>query len=254
MKVDFPAFHPLGCSAVTMYFSETISVEINDLIHYFANFLRDNTEKYWTDIVPTYHSLTVFYQPTELSYDEAVGGLKKIYHNCQKCYRQTVLDKRLYKIPVLYGKEFGPDIHIVAEINNLTIEEVISLHSSQLYRIYMIGFLPGFPYLGGLPSSLNTPRLMKPRRSVPEGSVGIGGTQTGVYPISSPGGWNLIGRTPIKLFDRSFENPIKLEAGHYLQFIPIEKDEFDDIQNQSKLGNYELICEEYVHEKNRLEL
>jgi len=253
MKVDYPVFHPLGCSAVTIYFGDTISVERNDFIHYFSNFLRVNSEKLWIDIVPTYHSLTVYYEPTEISYDVAVDRLKQLYIS-HISYYQTKITKKLYKIPVLYGDEYGPDIQRIAEMNSISIEEVISLHSSQKYRIYMIGFLPGFPYLGELHPSLYTPRLSIPRRSVPEGSVGIGGNQTGVYPISSPGGWNLIGRSPIKIFDIRLENPIKLEAGHYLQFNSIHKEEFDDIYHKSMLGNYEIICEEYVHEKNRLEL
>lgn len=137
---------------------------------------------------------------------------------------------RKVTIPVCYGGDYGPDLAFVAQYNNLSEREVIHLHSSGTYPVYMIGFAPGFPYLGGLPKQLNAPRRPSPRASIPAGSVGIAGSQTGVYPISTPGGWQLIGRTPIKLFQPERKEPSVLSAGDIVVFKPITDNEFDEYQ------------------------
>jgi len=130
-------------------------------------------------------------------------------------------------LPVLYQ---GPDLGFVAEHHRLSVEEVIALHSTPEYLVYMIGFAPGFPYLGGLPEQLATPRLEKPRLSVPRGSVGIGGSQTGVYSVESPGGWRLIGRTPVSLYDPKGQPPALLEAGDRLRFRPVSAAEYAELE------------------------
>jgi len=127
---------------------------------------------------------------------------------------------------VLYGGEAGPDLNFVAEHNGLTPEEVIRRHTAPAYLVYMLGFTPGFPYLGGMDESIAAPRLKTPRVRIPAGSVGIAGTQTGVYPIDSPGGWQLIGRTPLRLFDMEGENKFLLKAGQRVRFVPIDEGEF----------------------------
>jgi inhibitor of KinA len=129
-------------------------------------------------------------------------------------------------IPVCYGGEYGPDIAFVAEHNHVGIDDVIRLHSEHSYPIYMLGFSPGFPFLGGLSEKLHTPRLTSPRTRVPAGSVGIANNQTGIYPIASPGGWQLIGRSPVRLFDPERPNPFLLRAGDTLRFEPITPDEY----------------------------
>ena len=131
------------------------------------------------------------------------------------------------EIPVCYGGSYGEDLKDVAAHAGLTEEEVIKLHSSVDYNIYMLGFLPGFPYLGGLDPKLFTPRLDNPRTKIPEGSVGIGGEQTGIYPLESPGGWRLIGRTPLKLYDPDREQPFLYQAGDYIRFVPITAEEYE---------------------------
>ena len=136
---------------------------------------------------------------------------------------------RPVEIPVCYGGELGPDIDTVAATNNLTVEEVIELHCEPEYLIYAVGFSPGFPFLGGLPERLYTPRLETPRTLVPGGSVGIANNQTGIYPVASPGGWQLIGRTPVKLFAPWRQNPFLYQAGDRLKFKPISTDEYDRI-------------------------
>ena len=143
---------------------------------------------------------------------------------------------RVVEIPVAYGGEFGPDIGFVAEYNGLTVEEVVEIHSKPLYRVYMLGFVPGFAYLGGMDERITTPRLEKPRLKVPAGSVGIAGKQTGWYAIESPGGWRLIGRTPLKTFNPMESPPSLVLPGDYVRFKPISEEEFWRIHRESDGG------------------
>ena len=145
------------------------------------------------------------------------------------------------EIPVLYGGEMGPDIGNVAEHNGKTVDEVIKIHTSEEYLIYMIGFIAGFPYLGGMSKEIATPRLKSPRVKIDGGSVGIAGEQTGIYPVDSPGGWQLIGRTPLKLYDAEREKPVLLEAGQYIKFKSITQDEYDKTLKAVEDGSYQYV-------------
>ena len=139
---------------------------------------------------------------------------------------------REIEIPVCYGGEFGPDLDALASIHALTLTQVIELHSAPTYLVYFLGFAPGFAYLGGLPEALASPRLEVPRAKVPQGSVGIGGNQTGVYPLTTPGGWRLIGRTPFALFDPAQTQPARmslLQIGDHVRFRPISKQQFAEL-------------------------
>lgn len=178
------------------------------------------------ETVPAFASLLIFYDPLVTEYDAVAATVQKL---AQAPDSDTAAEEgRLVEIPVCYGGAFGPDLPFVAEHAGLTETEVIRLHAGRDYPIYMLGFLPGFPYLGGLDERLFTPRLPTPRTAIPAGSVGIGGEQTGVYPIASPGGWQLIGRTPLKLFDPSVGR-LPYAAGDRIRFCPITQDEFDAI-------------------------
>ena len=137
---------------------------------------------------------------------------------------------RIVEIPVLYGGEFGPDIEVVAQHNGLTVEEVIAIHAATDYPIYMIGFTPGFCYLGGLDRRIHAPRRKTPRTLLPGGSVGIAEAQTGMYPVDSPGGWQIIGRTPLRLFAPERENPFLYEAGDRIRFMPVTGEEYERIR------------------------
>ena len=145
------------------------------------------------------------------------------------------------EIPVLYGGEMGPDIENVAEHNHKTVEEVIKIHTSEEYLIYMIGFIAGFPYLGGMSKEIATPRLKSPRVKIEGGSVGIAGEQTGIYPVASPGGWQLIGRTPLKLYDADREKPVLLEAGQYIKFAAVTEEEYKMIEKEVEDGTYKYV-------------
>lgn len=178
------------------------------------------------ETVPAFATLLIFYDPLVTEYDAVADAVQKL---AQAPDSDTAAGEgRLVTIPVCYGGAFGPDLPFVAEHAGLTETEVIRLHAGRDYPIYMLGFLPGFPYLGGLDERLFTPRLASPRTAIPAGSVGIGGEQTGVYPIASPGGWQLIGRTPLKLFDSSVGR-LPYAAGDRIRFCPITQDEFDAI-------------------------
>ena len=148
---------------------------------------------------------------------------------------------------MLYGGEEGPDIQFVAAHNGLSVKEVIELHTSGLYLIYMLGFTPGFTYLGGMSDKIATPRLTVPRVSIPAGSVGIADSQTGIYPLQSPGGWQLIGRTPVKMYDPDRTEPILPKAGQYIKFYAIDRAEYDRIAALEAANSY--ICRRYPREE-----
>ena len=173
-----------------------------------------------------------------ISYKSLEGKLKKLLARLDSV---EIPPSEVLEVPVLYGgEEMGPDLKFVAENAKMSEEEVIKLHSEPEYLIYMLGFTPGFTYLGGLNDAIETPRLKTPRVKIPAGSVGIAGKQTGVYPIDSPGGWQLIGRTPLKMYDADREKPILPEAGQYIKFVPIDRAEFDRIAAEVEKGTYEV--------------
>ena len=178
------------------------------------------------ETVPAFATLLIFYDPLVTEYDAVAAAVQKL---AQVPDSDTAAEEgRLVEIPVCYGGTLGPDLPFVAEHAGLTEKEVMELHAGREYRIYMLGFLPGFPYLGGLDERLFTPRLPTPRTAIPAGSVGIGGEQTGIYPIASPGGWQLIGRTPLKLFDPA-AGALPYAAGDRIRFKPITREAFDAI-------------------------
>jgi allophanate hydrolase subunit 1 len=141
-------------------------------------------------------------------------------------------------IPVCYEEPFSPDMGTVSVHTGLSPKEIIARHTRPAYRIYMLGFLPGFPYLGGLDPALETPRLARPRIKIPAGAVGVGGAQTGIYPLESPGGWNLIGQSPVKLYDPRRENPFLYRPGDYIVFYPVSPEEYDGIAGAVENGNF----------------
>ncbi len=171
------------------------------------------------ETVPTYRSLLVYYDPLQITWDEAV---KHVTDALRRSTEVPLPEPTEVEIPVIYGGEFGPDLEFVAEYHGLSVDEVIRLHTSVTYTVYMLGFAPGFVYLGGLPDRLATPRLPTPRLSVPAGSVGIAGRQTGIYALSTPGGWRIIGRTPWTMLDLQRDPPTPLKPGDRVRFVPVD--------------------------------
>lgn len=221
-------FLPCGDQAVTVEWESTIDEHINRQVHAFARKVEALSHPAITEVVPTYRSATVHYRPEVLSYEE----LKHLLAPLAQGSAEEAEELPVVEIPVCYGGEYGPDLLEVAQHCSLTPEEVIARHTAPTYRIYMLGFTPGFPYLGGMDPSIAAPRRKEPRIHIPAGSVGIAGEQTGVYPIVSPGGWQLIGRTPLRLFDPQKEQPILLSAGAGIRFVPIDEEAFRKMEEK----------------------
>ncbi|MBQ4148234.1 MAG: 5-oxoprolinase subunit PxpB [Clostridium sp.] len=227
-----------GDSSLCAEFGNEISKEINAQIRAFNILLKESGIAGIVETIPTYRSLLIQYDPGIISYKSLEGKLKKLLARLDSV---EIPPSEVLEVPVLYGgEEMGPDLKFVAENAKMSEEEVIKLHSEPEYLIYMLGFTPGFTYLGGLNDAIETPRLKTPRVKIPAGSVGIAGKQTGVYPIDSPGGWQLIGRTPLKMYDADREKPILPEAGQYIKFVPIDRAEFDRIAAEVEKGTYEV--------------
>ncbi|WP_281792002.1 5-oxoprolinase subunit PxpB [Desulforhabdus amnigena] len=221
-KLFWPRFLPCGETAVSVELGDTIDLETNRKVHALFHKLSEAALPGVISFNPTYRSLFIQYDPWECSFEQLILDIEKFMDE-----KEDHQDRKVtVEIPVCYGKEYGPDIEDVASFHDKSVDDVIALHSTPLYHVFMIGFTPGFAYLGGLDPGLFTPRKTTPRIRVPAGSVGIADQQTGIYSIESPGGWQLIGKTPLKLFDPQRTPPFLLEAGMSIRFRPISEDEY----------------------------
>lgn len=230
-----------GDSSLLVEFGKEISPEINRKIAATVQLMRDQSIEGVVDVIPAFCSLLINYDPRVVSYENIKARIQGLLKVDAKAGGGM---KKIYEIPVCYGGEYGPDIANIAKNAGLTEEEVIQIHSSRDYLIYMLGFLPGFCYLGGLDERIHTPRLANPRLKINAGSVGIGGSQTGIYPLDSPGGWQLMGMTPVKTYDPEREVPILVEAGDYIRFVPIDEEEYKRIKELVERGEYQCIVHE----------
>lgn len=230
-----------GDTAITVCFENQISKEVNGFVTSFTCAVEQKGIKGVIELIPAFNSVTVLYDSTVTS----AGTLKiKLERIIKKLGNSQQSSAVLYKIPVCYEEEFSPDMKNVEAHTGLSREEIIEIHSSTDYLIYMLGFLPGFAYLGEMDKRLATPRLDSPRVEISRGAVGIGGEQTGIYPVASPGGWQLIGRTPVLVYDRERENPILYKSGDYIRFVPISRDEYFEIEKAVQGGTYTVQTEE----------
>jgi len=225
----------VGDTALQIVYKERASEGLQYLIQQTTKQIEKKNIRGVIELVPAFQSITVYYNPILVTYQNLSLHITEI---CKGIHIENgTHSKRVIVLPTCYN---GEDLELVASTHRLSTEDVISIHSSVDYLVYMIGFLPGFPYLKGLPSKLTTPRLSSPRLKVPKGAVGIGGNQTGVYPLESPGGWNLIGRTPIPLFDPERPEPFLLKAGDYLRFHPISAEEYTKIETLIRNNQYKI--------------
>jgi inhibitor of KinA len=218
-------FLPLGDSAVRIQFGTEISPQINRRIGRFCRVLESEPIAGVIEWVPSYAVVTVYFCLWQISYEEVCSELSQ---RLRQRSATPLSAARLIEIPVCYGGLHGLDLAEVAEAHRLTAAQVIRRHTAPAYRVYFLGFLPGFAYLGGLAPTLATPRRATPRLSVPAGSVGIAGAQTGVYPSETPGGWQIIGRTPLCLYDPARQPPALLAAGARVKFVPITEQQFEE--------------------------
>lgn len=225
-------FTPLGDNALMLEVGDVIDEPTHRRVQEAWRLLAAAPLPGVTELVPAYTAVTLFYDPVLVVQAGAPDDDILAWLTAQveaRLKHPPKLDRpkgRTVEIPVCYGGVFGPDLALVAKQAKLTPEEVVKLHAQPEYLVYLVGFAPGFPYLGGLPKELETPRHAKPRMVVPPGSVGIGGTQTGIYPLSTPGGWNLIGRTPVRIFRPAENPPVLLRAGDRVKFKAIIPEEF----------------------------
>ncbi|MDM5199150.1 5-oxoprolinase subunit PxpB [Fictibacillus enclensis] len=218
-----------GEAGILLEFGSVMDKKVNLQIHNTAKWLNDHPFDGFIETVPAYTTLTVLYDPMKFIHPNKSAfelAVEQIKRRIESMPEENVTVGRTIEIPVCYGGDFGPDLENVAGINRLSQQEVISIHTERTYYVYMLGFAPGFPFLGGMAKEIAAPRLSSPRLTIPKGSVGIAGEQTGIYPIETPGGWQLIGRTPAKLFTPDLEPPVLLQAGDQVKFYEITRDEY----------------------------
>jgi inhibitor of KinA len=225
-----PQLRACGDRMVMVEFEPMIASEINDAVHCLAAAVENARIPGIIEWTPSYHSLGIHYNPLQIEYSEIVGRVGELVSFNRRFTKRLV---RRVDIPVVYGGDFGPDLESVASTHGLDAEALVALHGQPIYRVCLIGFTPGFPYLSGLPNELATPRLATPRAVVPAGSVAIGGKQCGVYPVNSPGGWHILGRTPLRLFDIQRAELCLLAPGDEVVFRRIREQEFAEIDSQA---------------------
>ncbi len=232
---------PVGDHAVAIQLGNSIKQETHELVKAVTNFLENQTIDWLVELIPAFTTVTLYYDPIKIMTSNKPFQntspysivCSEIEHILSQLTTGEQSQSRIIDIPVCYGGEFGPDLEEVANQNGMSSDKVIQTHSNGEYLVYMIGFAPGFPYIGGMSSDIATPRRESPRLKIPAGTVGIAGEQTGVYPIETPGGWQLIGRTPLKLFKpENDQAPSLLKAGDQIRFKPISLEEYKALEEE----------------------
>ncbi len=224
---------PASDSSLLVVFGNEISPELHQRVIALFRSLHARKDPRIRNLHPGYASLLIDFDPLRLTHDELSTVVQQL-----TVASDSTVDRpaAVVTIPVCYDIELGPDLPDVAQHAGLSVDEVVRLHSSPTYLVCFLGFSPGFVYLGGLPQVLHTPRLTTPRRSIAGGSVGIAGGQTGIYPFDSPGGWKLIGRTPVRMFDPEATPPTRLQPGDLMRFSPIDRATFEDLRRSAEVG------------------
>lgn len=226
MIFKHPRFRVVGDTGALVQLGDGINRETNLRVHCLVDVIESSAFPGLIEVIPAYNSLLVNYNPAICSYDSVVRFIESVESGLESGIPRK---PRLVEIPVLYDEEFGPDLEYVARLNSLSVNEVVDIHTSGEYLVYMLGFTPGFAFLGGMSDRIRAPRLDTPREKVKAGSVGIAGSQTGIYPIESAGGWRLIGRTPTVVFKPDRADPFLYRAGDLVRFRPVTRSEFDHL-------------------------
>lgn len=229
---------PLGDCALIIDFGNEINNDLNKVVHSIFYQLKKLSHPGITDVIPSYSSITICYDVIliKLNSETTITVFDIIRGIVEKVLQEPIVltdnPGQLVKIPVCFDKEFAPDINEIEKVRNISVNDIIDLFTNREYRVYMLGFLPGFAYMGEVNEKITMPRKKQPV-TVEAGSVGIAGKQTGIYPLQSPGGWQIIGKTPLKLFDTNRTKPALLNPGDSIQFYSINKDEFEDIKSRN---------------------
>lgn len=229
------SFSPLGDQAIVIEVGTEINEEAQNRVRMISSLLESQAPEWMIEFIPAFTTVSVFYDPLTAFHETVEAELTELLRHTKEAGSS---ESRTIEIPVCYGGEFGPDLEFVAEHNGLSAEEVIKIHTSGTYSVYMIGFAPGFPFIGGMSEKIAAPRRNSPRLRIPERTVGIAGMQTGVYPIETPGGWQLIGRTPIRLFRPENEIPSLLRAGDKIIFREISENEYYAWKEEENAENH----------------
>lgn len=229
-----------GDTALVVEFGDAVDRDLNERVLRLSDCVREATLPGVIETVPTFRSLLIHYDPLKTSAAELRRGVEMLLQRTSERKKRT----KLWRVPVCYEGPHAPDIAEVAERTGLCAQEVVSVHSGIRFHVYMIGFVPGFPYMGSLPERLILPRRVDPRVRVPAGSVAIASSMTAIYPLESPGGWHLIGSTPIRLFDTRWQPPALLTPGDAVVFEPITVGDFEAIRRAVEAETYQVPCEE----------
>jgi len=228
----YPRLIAVGEQALLVEFGDSIDDQLNARVLALAAALNGTTGV--SEIIPTYRSLTVVFDPLMLTCSELCGRVTLLMN--QPPAMHSV--RRRWRVPVCYGGDYGEDLSALAQGHGLSQEQVIDLHSTARYRVYMVGFMPGFAYLGGLPEMLHTPRRASPRAMTPASSINIGGQQTAISSVAGPSGWHLIGRTPWRTFDALRQRPFLFQAGDEVCFMPITAHEFSRLDDECRAADW----------------
>lgn len=231
MPASFSIF-PFGDNALIVDFGESMEIEVNKKVHSFFRLVRAQQAKFIIDVVPAYSSIAIYYDTLllehqklneETFFDMLVSWVEGIA--CENKWEEE-MEERIINVPVLYHPDVAPDLAQVLYLKDLSLEAFIQLHTSVEYHVYMLGFLPGFPYMGKVDPAIELPRRKIPRKKVEAGSVGIAGRQTGIYSLDSPGGWQIIGKTPLQIFDSKKDKPVLFNPGDKVKFHSISANEY----------------------------
>jgi KipI family sensor histidine kinase inhibitor len=231
---SFPRFIPAGDAALVVEFGRSVSRALNKRVRDLDAAIRSNAISEVTATIPAYTSVLIYYDPNLASFDALVGKLQRLLSTT----RDEARTRRRWILPVCYGGEIGFDLEAIAQRLHLSTAEIVTVHAATEYMIYMIGFSPGFAYLGELPAQLSIPRKSAIVPDIPPGTIQIGGVQTAISSMPMPTGWYIIGRTPVMLFDIRRKNPFLLEAGDFVRFVPIKPDEFHTLAEAATRGEY----------------
>ena len=223
-----PTISPVGDRAISIDFGQVSAPKINRHVRQTIERIKELQLDGIIELVPTYCALLVEYDAMLYSYSDICNIIEPTLEEGMTDTTNELVT--VVEVPTVYGGDFGPDLSFVASHNHLSEDEVVSIHSGTDYLVYMLGFIPGFTYLGGMDPRIATPRLSSPRTLIPAGSVGIAGEQTGTYPSDSPGGWQIIGRTPVTMYDMSKAQAALLKAGDYVRYVPIDESEFHRVK------------------------